>query len=134
MDRFNWDHTFSPTLLNHFAFGYLNRNEGYGSVNYQFANDLTWAGGPGFLAVLSDKHTLSLQAIVSGETKARDTFMGMKADDTGITSVFLGPQINYAWSDKLSLELGVEVPVVLRNTDLQSVPDYRVRGAFTWHF
>jgi hypothetical protein len=105
-----------------------------GDFDYRFANDLTWAGGPGFLAVLGDKHTLALQAIVSGETKARDTFMGMKADDTGITSVFLGPQINYTWSDKLSVELGVDVPVVLRNTDLQSVPDYRVRGALTWHF
>jgi hypothetical protein len=31
--RFNWDHTFGPNLLNHFTFGYLNRNEGYGCVN-----------------------------------------------------------------------------------------------------
>ena len=40
VNRFNWDHTFSPTLLNHFAFGYLNRNEGYGSINASFVNDL----------------------------------------------------------------------------------------------
>ncbi len=33
VNRFNWDHTFSPNLLNHLSFGYLNRNEGYGSVN-----------------------------------------------------------------------------------------------------
>lgn len=105
-----------------------------GDFDYRFANDLTWSGGPGLLAVLHDKHTLALQAVVSGETKERDIFMGMKADDTGITSVFLGPQINYTWSDKLSLELGVDVPMVLRNTDLQAVPDYRVRGALTWHF
>jgi hypothetical protein len=32
VNRFNWDHTFTPTLLSHFAYGYLNRNEGYGSV------------------------------------------------------------------------------------------------------
>jgi len=32
VSRFNWDHIFSPTLLSHFAYGYLNRNEGYGSV------------------------------------------------------------------------------------------------------
>ena len=30
--RVNWDHIFSPTLLSHFAYGYVNRNEGYGSV------------------------------------------------------------------------------------------------------
>lgn len=32
VSRFNWDHTFTPTLLSHFAYGSLNRNEGYGSV------------------------------------------------------------------------------------------------------
>jgi hypothetical protein len=29
--RFNWEHTFSSTMTNHATFGYLNRNEGYGS-------------------------------------------------------------------------------------------------------
>ncbi len=38
VSRLNWDHTFSPNLLNHFAFGYLNRNEGYGSIDTQYAN------------------------------------------------------------------------------------------------
>jgi len=32
VNRLNWDHIFAPTFLSHFAFGYLNRNEGYGSV------------------------------------------------------------------------------------------------------
>jgi hypothetical protein len=32
VNRFNYDHIFTPTLLSHFAVGYLNRNEGYGSV------------------------------------------------------------------------------------------------------
>jgi hypothetical protein len=32
VNRINWDHIFTPTLLSHFAVGYLNRNEGYGSV------------------------------------------------------------------------------------------------------
>ena len=45
MDRANWDHTFSPTLLNHFTFGYLNRNEGYGSINYTYAADLPQIAG-----------------------------------------------------------------------------------------
>jgi hypothetical protein len=34
VDRARWDHTFTPTLLNHFGFGYLDRNEGYGSINW----------------------------------------------------------------------------------------------------
>src|SRR5579864_4365316 len=40
VSRFNWDHIFSPTLLNHMAYGYLNRNEGYGSVPAQNPADL----------------------------------------------------------------------------------------------
>jgi len=35
VSRFNWDHIFSPTVLNHFAYGYGNRNEGYGSIPAQ---------------------------------------------------------------------------------------------------
>jgi len=35
VSRVNWDHTFTPSLLSHFAYGYLNRNEGYGSVSGQ---------------------------------------------------------------------------------------------------
>ncbi|UCF36156.1 MAG: carboxypeptidase regulatory-like domain-containing protein [Acidobacteriota bacterium] len=39
INRLNWTHTFSPTLVNHFAIGYLNRNEGYGSVNQDYVDD-----------------------------------------------------------------------------------------------
>jgi hypothetical protein len=39
VNRFNWDRTFSNTLLNHMSMGYLNRNEGYGSVNQSFLDD-----------------------------------------------------------------------------------------------
>jgi hypothetical protein len=40
VNRINWDHTFSPTLLNHLAFGSLNRNEGYGAVDMAHAADV----------------------------------------------------------------------------------------------
>jgi hypothetical protein len=40
VNRFNWDHTFSPTILNHFAYGYLNRNQAFGSPNYKYVNQL----------------------------------------------------------------------------------------------
>ncbi len=40
VNRFNWDHNFAPTLLSHFAIGYVNRNEGYGSVTGQDPNQL----------------------------------------------------------------------------------------------
>ncbi len=40
VNRFNWDHIFTPTFLSHFAVGYGNRNEGYGSVSGQDPNQL----------------------------------------------------------------------------------------------
>ena len=105
-----------------------------GDFDYQFANDLTWSGGPGVLLILKDRYTLSLQANLSGETKGKDDFNGGKADDTGVTSVFLGPEMLFTWRDKLSAEVGVDVPVSVDNTALQIVPDWRVRVAMTWHF
>lgn len=105
-----------------------------GDFGYRFADDLTWVGGPGYFVALNDRCTLSLQAVVSGEHKARDTFQGAPAEDTGVTTVYCGPQIIFTWSDKLSAEVCVDVPVSIDNTALQTVADYRVRAGVTWHF
>jgi hypothetical protein len=40
LNHLNWDHTFSPTLINHFAFGYENRDEAEGSLNYSYVDQL----------------------------------------------------------------------------------------------
>ena len=45
ISRFNWEHTFSSTLTNHATFGYLNRNEGYGSENLSFIGKLPQISG-----------------------------------------------------------------------------------------
>ena len=45
VNRINWDHTFSPALLNHVAYGYLNRNEAEGSMNYMYADELPQIAG-----------------------------------------------------------------------------------------
>ncbi|HVO09113.1 MAG TPA: carboxypeptidase regulatory-like domain-containing protein [Vicinamibacteria bacterium] len=43
--RLNWDHTFNTNLLNHVTFGYLNRNEGYGSINADAVDKLPQIAG-----------------------------------------------------------------------------------------
>ena len=105
-----------------------------GDFDYQFANDLTWSGGPGVYLALGHKYTLALQAVVSGEYKGTDTFQGASADDTGVTAVYLGPYLNFTWSGKLSAEAGADLPVSIDNTALQTVPDYRIRAAVNWRF
>jgi hypothetical protein len=111
---------------------YAIRSEG--EFGYQYANDLGWSGGPGVYLALKDEYTLSLQAIVSGEYKKEDTIQSAAMDDTAITSVFLGPQINFSWSDKASAELGVDLPVSIKSSGDQIVPTFRIRAALSWRF
>jgi hypothetical protein len=114
------------------AMQYAIRSEG--DFGYQFANDWIWFGGPGVYLLLGHENTLSLQVVVSGESKGQDTLGGVATDDTAITAVYLGPQINFTWSSKLSAQIGADLPVSIVTTGQQVVPDYRVRAAVTWRF
>ncbi len=106
---------------------------GDGRHQYHFANDITWSGGPGYYFLRRSDAILGLQAVVSGEHKDVDRFRGQRADDTGITSVFLGPRVVGSWR-RLSGEIGVEIPVAIENTALQAVPDYRLRAGLAFSF
>jgi hypothetical protein len=105
-----------------------------GDFDYRYANDLGWNFKPGGYLWLADKGTLGLQLAVSGEDKGKDDLAGVLADDTGVTSVFIGPELTFTWKEKLSADIGVEFPVVNDNSALQCVPDYRVKVAMTWRF
>ena len=105
-----------------------------GDFNYQYANDLTWGGGPGYHLIYSEAWTLALQARVSGEHKEKDELDGAQAEDTAITSVFLGPHLSLSWRGQIGAELGAALPVSLDNSALQTMPDWRVYGGFVWRF
>jgi hypothetical protein len=111
---------------------YAIRSEG--SFNHQYANDLTWSGGPGAYLVLADDYTVALQGLVSGETKGKDTFSGVDDGDSAETLVYVGPQVNITWKGKLSAQIGVDLPVSIYNSGTQVVSDYRLRAAVTWRF
>jgi len=106
---------------------------GDGTHQYHFANDLGWSGGPGYYFIRRHDTIIGLQFDVTGEYKDVDRFRGKAAEDTGITSVFLGPRI-VASRGRWSAEIGAEFPVSIDNTALQVVPDYRVRGGISLHF
>ncbi len=122
--------------LNRFFFAaaaqYAIRSEG--DYSYRFANDVVWSAAPGCLVLLDDDYTLSVEVNVSGEYKGLDEFRGTPAEDTAITAVYLGPQIVFTWHDKLSAQVGLDFPLLLDNSSLQIVPDYRIRAGLTWHF
>jgi hypothetical protein len=111
---------------------YAARTEG--DFGHQYANDLTWSGGPGVYLALTHNYSLAFQALFSGETKEKDTVNGVPDGDSAETIYYAGPQINFTWRSKLSAQVGVDFPLSIENTGLQAVPDYRVRAAFTWRF
>jgi hypothetical protein len=111
---------------------YAIRSEG--DFHHQYANDLSWFGGPGAYAILNDDYTLSIQAVVSGETKGKDTFSGVPDEDSAETLVYLGPQINFTWGSNISGLLAADIPVSRDNSGTQVLPDYRIRAAVTFRF
>jgi hypothetical protein len=106
---------------------------GDGAYDYNFANDISWSGGPGYYFVRTPQTIVGLQLACSGEHKGTDTFRGEPAADTGITSVFLGPRLLVS-RGKLSAEIGIDIPVSIDNTALQAVPDYRLRASLGLRF
>jgi hypothetical protein len=60
-------------------------------------------------------------------------FRGKPAEDTGITSVFVGPRL-VGSRGRWSADIDVDLPVLIHNTALQVVPDYRIRGGVSFHF
>ena len=83
---------------------------GDGLHQYHFANDLSWSGGPGYYFVRKPAVILGVQRVCSGEHKDVDRFRRKVAEDTGITSVFLGPRVIASYG-KLSGEIAAEFPL-----------------------
>jgi hypothetical protein len=106
---------------------------GDGDHEYHFANDLSWDGGPGYYFIRNTRTIVGLEFLISGEHKDVDRFRGKPAEDTGITSLLLGPRI-VASRGRWSAEVDVDLPVLIDNTALQAVPDYRIRAGVSIHF
>jgi hypothetical protein len=114
------------------AIQYMVRTEG--DFDYTFANDLQWEGGPGAYLLLNHNYTLALQAWFLGESKGKDTQAGVRLDDTAITALYLGPRLTFSYSTRSHADIGVAFPLIQNTTELQLVPDYRLRAAWVWHF
>lgn len=106
---------------------------GDGLHHYDFANDISWGGGPGYYLVRRRDTVVGLEFFISGEHKDLDRFQGEPAEDTGITSLFLGPRV-VAGFGRVTAEVEVDLPVLIDNTAFQAVPDYRVRGGIALRF
>ncbi len=125
--RCQWKRAFFETGLQ-----YTLRGDGLHS--YDFADDLSWHAGGGFVVAQGGGWAGALGVRFSGETKGEDSFRGERLDDTGITTVFVGPRLSVTHSDKLSVSVGIDFPIRRDNSGVQTVPDYRVQGGVNWQF
>lgn len=101
------------------------RSEGTGG--YRCADQWSWGGGPGFYLVSEQRGTVGLLANVTGESRGLDQHRGHQVDDSGITEVFIGPELTAAWAG-LSGEVGADLPVLQRVNGEQLTADYRLHA------
>lgn len=105
-----------------------------GAYAYRFANDFSWAAGPGAYLALNHNYTLAVQAVCSGETKGADIAQGMRTDDTSETLVYLGPEVHFTWQTRLSAQVGADFPLKINSSGEQLVPNFRLHAAVTIRF
>jgi|SRR5947209_1440159 len=110
---------------------YYVRTEGH---SYKFGDLFIVSGGPGGYIPLGEQSTLSLQANAFYERNGRDKLVGQTFLQTGMTAWYLGPLITFSLGEHFSVNAGVDLPLSIYNHGLQTVPDYRVHGGFTWRF
>jgi hypothetical protein len=123
---FRWKRWFLNNQIQYYL-----RTEGH---DYEFGDLFIVSGGPGAYLMLHKQYTLSLQANTFYETTARDKLLGQTFDQTGMTAWYFGPIITFTAGEHFSMTAGVDVPLRIDNNGLQTVPDYRIRGGFTWRF
>lgn len=105
-----------------------------GSYGYQFANDFTFQLSSGYFAVLQHSFSLVTAMGLLGESKGKDVFQGSPADDTGITAIYVGPQLSFTAGERVSGLLALDLPWVMNTTSTQIVPDSRIRAVVTGRF
>jgi len=114
------------------AIQYFLRTEG--DFNYEFADDLHWHFSSGAYAYLDHRVSLSIAARLSGEFKDKDRFEGAAVEDTRITSLSLGPELQLTVGDQLSFGVLFELPLEQEASSLQIVPSHRIIGHLSYKF
>jgi hypothetical protein len=105
-----------------------------GAADYRFADDLAWSAAPGWLFVLGEERSLSCSLVISGEDKGSDRLAGEALPRTAAHNVYLGPELFYAVSNKLSVQVGIDLPIALDVGGAAVEPETRSRLALSWIF
>ncbi len=106
-----------------------------GSYSYKYANDLIWSTAVGRYLYLEDNAQIALRARLSGQYKDMDTGKGgVEYTDTAYNTTFLGPEITALVAQQWQGVFGLDLPINVKNSDLQITPSYRIRAALSYRF
>lgn len=105
-----------------------------GAADYRFADDVTWSAAPGWLFLLGEEENLTLSLVCSGENKGSDHIQGQLLPRTAANNVYLGPEIFYSVSNRIFVQLGVDLPVAIDVGGAVVEPETRSRASITWSF
>lgn len=104
---------------------YILRTEG--DYGYRFADDLRWRSALGVYAVDTSSALVIPKVAVSGIWKDHDQLNGTEVENSGLTELFVGPELALTAFDRIELNLIFDFPVYFENDGLQSLQDHLVR-------
>jgi hypothetical protein len=116
------------------AAGFQYSVRGHGDHGYDYANDLTFHLGLGGYLSTHEPVNLALEVRLAGETKGNDSQRHETVTGSGITALYLGPNLHGTFDDRLRGALGVQFPVLQNVSELQLVVDYRILASVAWQF
>lgn len=133
------DLLFGSTLFWRYRRWFVNASAQYawrrsGRFDYRIGDDFTWSVGPGGYVSLEHEGAIGLGLEASGEAKSEDALRGVRADDTAIHAIYLGPALTMAWGERIYGELHADFPLHQHNTGIQEVQDWRARLALSYRF
>lgn len=99
-----------------------------GAADYQFADDLSWSAAPGWLFILGEEKSLATSLVVSGERKGGDHVNGELLPKTAVNNVYMGPEVFYSITGRLSVLLGVDLPISIDVGGAAVKPETRSRA------
>jgi hypothetical protein len=105
-----------------------------GAADYRFADDLSWSAAPGWLFIIGEEQSLATSLVVSGENKGGDHVNGEFLPKTAVSNVYMGPEVFYSVTDRLSILLGVDLPLSVDVGGAAVKPETRSRAMVSLAF
>jgi hypothetical protein len=93
-----------------------------------------WTAAPGYLFLLGEDESFTVSAVLSGEDKGNDRLNGAALSKTSAHNLYLGPELFYSMTSRVSLQLAMDFPISLDVGGAAVKPETRSRLALSFSF